>query len=138
MPSDQLKKLILANAAEIVRLYSRIHETLRFRGQSPEQTEEWSRACLEFHTRYDSLAFPGGYRGALDRIAAGDPQAMEAAVCFLECRPYFFRSGYMFKDILRKCKRAPLSEEQALRLHIVNEKLAEWQQRKQAKKRKKW
>ena len=25
---------------------------------------------------------------------------VEAAICFLECRPYFFRSGYMFKDIL--------------------------------------
>ena len=138
MPSDQLKKEILANAAEIVRLHARIRETLRFRGRSPEQTEEWSRACSEFHTRYEALAFPGGYEGALDRIAAGDPQTMEAALCFLECRPYFFRSGYMFKDILRKCKRAPLSEEQASRLNIISEKLAEWRQRKQAKKRKQW
>jgi hypothetical protein len=73
-----------------------------------------------------ALAFPGGYEGALDRIVSGDPETMEAAICFLECRPYFFRSGYMFKDILRKCKRAPLSPEQTSRLQTIEGKLAEW------------
>ena len=45
-----------------------------------------------------------------------DSKAMKVAICFLECRPYFFKSGYMFKDILRKVKKAPLSDEQTLRL----------------------
>jgi hypothetical protein len=58
---------------------------------------------------------------------------MEAAVCFLEVRPYFFRSGYMFKDILRKCKRAPLSREQSARLEAVMAGLAEWRRRKNSK-----
>jgi len=46
--------------------------------------------------------FPLGYQGggASRRILYGDPEAMEAAICFLEVRPYFFRSGYMYKDIL--------------------------------------
>ena len=51
---------------------------------------------------------------------------MEAGICFLELRPYFFRSGYMFKDILRKCKQAPLSKSQAARLATVVEKFAAW------------
>lgn len=134
MDSDRLKEAILENASEITRLHSRIHQTLPFRGESPAQREDWERACAEFHARYDKLAFPGGYIGAFDRIAAGDPQAMEAAICFLECRPYFFRSGYMFKDILKKCKRAPLSEGQASRLKAVVEKIEEWKRRK-AKRR---
>jgi hypothetical protein len=32
----------------------------------------------------------------------------------------------MFKDILRKCKRAPLSGEQSARLKVIIEKLGEW------------
>jgi len=136
MDSDRMKERICENAAEIVRLHSRIHETLAQRSKSSERKREWELACAEFHARYEGLAFPGGYRGALDRISSGDTEAMEAAICFLECRPYFFRSGYMFKDILRRCRRAPLFPEQAARLKVIEQKLLEWRERKLAKKRK--
>jgi len=126
----RLKKTILDNAAEIVRLHSRIHETFKLRSQSAEKRDEWKQAFVELHNRYNMLAFPGGYDDALDRIISGDPEAMEAALCFLECRPYFFRSGHMFKSILRKCKKAPLSKVHTSRLNRVIEKLAEWRQRK--------
>jgi hypothetical protein len=131
--SNRLKERIRENAAEIVRLHSRIHETLADRAKSPEKRLKWEQACAEFHSRYDRLAFPGGYAGALGRISSGDTGTIEAAICFLECRPYFFRSGYMFKDILRRCRRAPLSKEQAERLGAIEEKLAAWRQRRQAK-----
>ena len=134
MDSDRLKQRIRESAAEIVRLHSRIHETLAHREKSPKKRREWEQACADFHARYDGLAFPGGYDGALQRISSGNPEAMEAAICFLECRPYFFRSGYMFKDILRRCRRAPLSPEQAARLGAIEERLADWKQRKQSKK----
>jgi hypothetical protein len=130
MDPDLVKEAVLKNALEITRLHSRIHETLRFRNENPAKRDEWERACAEFYARYDQLAFPGGYEGALERIVSGDPETMETAICFLECRPYFFRSGYMFKDILRKCKRAPLSEEQKLRLNAILEKVEEWRRRK--------
>jgi hypothetical protein len=88
------------------------------------------------HSRYAGLAFPGGYEGNfLEQILNGDPQAMETAICFLEVRPYFFRSGYMFKDILRKCRQAPLSSAQAARLKTVEKRLLEWKERKLAKKK---
>jgi hypothetical protein len=110
-------------------------ETYAQRSKSSEKMQEWKQACAEFHSRYAGLAFPGGYQGnVFDRILSGDPQAMETAVCFLEVRPYFFRSGYMFKDILRKCRRAPLTAEQAARLKVIEEKLEQWRQRKQSKK----
>jgi hypothetical protein len=132
-----MKQRIRENAAEIVRLHSRIGETYARRSQSPERMQEWEKACAEFHARYDSLAFPTGYQGggALRRIEYGDPEAMEAAICFLEIRPYFFRSGYMFKDILRKCRRAPLSTAQAVRLKTVEKRLLEWREQKLAKKK---
>jgi hypothetical protein len=131
----RLKRQILENTTEIVRLKARIKETLRDRGKSLAKRLEWEQACAEFHQRYAGLAFPGGYNGALERISSGDPETMEAAICFLECRPYFYRSGYMFKSILPRCRRAPLSPNQAARLKTIETKLAEWRQRKLSKRR---
>jgi hypothetical protein len=126
MDSERLKTTIRENANELARLHALIHETLLHRGEGALQREQWEAACAEFHARYDSLAFPGGYNGALDRISSGEALAMEAGLCFLECRPYFFRSGYMYKDIVRRLKRAPLSEPQASRLTVIQERLKEW------------
>ena len=68
-----------------------------------------------------------------ERVMAGDPQTVESAICFLEVRPYFFRSGYIFKDLLRKCPRAPLSTDQAARLRVIEQRLLAWRERKLAK-----
>jgi len=130
MDSKRIKETIRKNAAEIVRLHSRIHEAVRNRNESAKKRLEWEQTCAELHRRYSNLAFPGGYAGALERITSGDPNTMETAICFLECRPYFFRSGYMFKDILRRCRRAPLSPQQAARLQTIEVKLADWKKRK--------
>lgn len=134
-PSDQIKLLIERNSEEVRRLDGRIHETLALRDVSPEKREEWKRACEAFHRRYDELAFPGGYEGAMDRLVAGDPETMEAAICFLELRPYFFRSGYMFEALLRKAKHAPLSAEQRARLQFVADSFRAWKVSKREKKR---
>jgi hypothetical protein len=134
MDPDRIKELIRKNAAEIALLHSRIHETVKHRTKNPEKRREWEQACAEFHARYEGLAFPGGYRNALERISRGDPEAMEAAICFLELRPYFFRSGHMFKAILPRCRRAPLTSEQAARLKTIEQKLVEWRKRKLSKK----
>lgn len=124
--TEAMKELLTRNAEEIRRLHDRIHETVRHRDKSVEQKERWQRACAEFHARYDKLAFPGGYNSALDRILSGDTEAIEAALCFIELRPYFFRSGYMFKALLPKLKRAPLSASEAGRLQAVLTAYAEY------------
>ena len=134
----QLRTKMIENAAEINRLHSRIHETFRLRTQSEESQREWSEACHEFHARYDQLCLPGGWdSGFYDRILAGDSTAIEVALCFLEVRPYFFRSGYHWKAILQKCKRAPMSGEQAERFTGLLTKYEAWRKRKskQAAKR---
>jgi len=123
---------IMRNAEKITQLKARIDETVKYRDKNEHKKKEWQKACSDFHEQYDSLAFPGGLDGAYERIIEGDAQAMEAAICFLECRPFFFRSGYMFKDILRKAKKAPLSEDQKARLHHVVEAYDEYRQNKHA------
>ncbi|WP_263352506.1 hypothetical protein [Acidicapsa acidisoli] len=130
MTSDELKKIMLDNAAEITRLHSRIHATYALRKESSEKWQDWEKACDDFHSRYTKLAWPvtSGAEGWLDTISSGDVDAVEAALCFLECRPYFFRSGYMYKDILRKIRRAPMPPEQATRLKVILEKWALYQQ----------
>lgn len=133
MTSEDIKQQLLANAREITRLNRRIDETVRNRSKSAADLQEWKSACAEFHNRYEVLAFPGGYEGAHERILAGDLNTIEVALCFLECRPYFFRSGYMYKAILRKVKQAPLSQAQEQRLRLVLERVAQWQSARRAK-----
>jgi hypothetical protein len=82
----RLKRTILENTTELVRLNRRIEEALPERG-TPKGRKKHEQACAEFHARYTELAFPGGYEGALERILTGDTETMEAAICFLECRP---------------------------------------------------
>jgi hypothetical protein len=45
MIPENLKKLMLRNAAEINRMHARIHETPKVRDQSPEKWQEWMQAC---------------------------------------------------------------------------------------------
>lgn len=129
--TEAIKEVLGQNADEIRRLHSRIHETVRNRGKSEEQKERWQRACAEFHARYNDLAFPGGYDGAGQRILAGDSVAIETALCFVELRPYFFRSGYMFKALLPKLKRAHLTQSQSDRLQAVLSAYAAWRRARQ-------
>ena len=66
---ERLRATMLENAAEINRLDSRIHETFKRRSESVEAKQEWSRACAEFHARYEELCIPGGWdTGFLERI----------------------------------------------------------------------
>lgn len=131
---EQMRAQMIENAAEIDRLHSRIHETYSLRTEGTDSYQEWSRACHEFHERYGQLCMPGGWdSGFMDRLKAGEFHTVEAALCFLEVRPYFFRSGYMWKDLLRKCKRVPMNDEQASRFIAILERYSEWKENREAK-----
>jgi hypothetical protein len=125
---------MLRNAEKINQLHARIHETVKHRDKNEHKRKEWQRACADFHAQYDSLAFPGGSRAADERLLEGDPKTMEAAICFLECRPYFLHSGYMWRSFLRKAKRAPLLPDQRARLEQVVADYAEYRKLRNAKK----
>jgi hypothetical protein len=49
MDSGRIREKIRQNATEIVRLHSRVHETVRHRQESPKKRLEWEKACAEFH-----------------------------------------------------------------------------------------
>lgn len=116
----------------MARPHHRVHETVKTRGRDQASHDEWAAACAEFHSRYNELAFPGGYEGAEARIAEGDRYTIEAALCFLESRPYFFRSGYMRQRLLRKMKRAAFTREESERFHAVLGRVEEWRRRNAA------
>ena len=86
MDTERIRETIDRGAREITKLRQRIDETFAHRGEGKAQRDLWSNACSEFHSRYAELAFPGGYDGVDERILAGEPLAVEAAICFLECR----------------------------------------------------
>ena len=113
------KSRIQQNALLIAELHQRIHETCTHRDDSEHSRAIWKGACSEFHNRYDELAFPGGTSGIRERLRGGDNQAIEYAIDFLEVRPYFFRSGYMYKDFLRVLRNCALSETQRRRYDQV-------------------
>ena len=72
---EQLRVMMIENAAEINRLHRRIHEIAKRRPESEELRQEWSKACDEFHARYSELHIPyGPHPEFYDRILAGDPE----------------------------------------------------------------
>jgi hypothetical protein len=126
MSSARIKDRMQQNAAEIVRLHKRIHETVKERSTSDAGRLAWKQACADFHQRFSQLAFPGGYGEALEKFRSRDTSVVEPALCFLEMRPYFFRSGYMFNTLLRRMKHIPLMPHQRARLDAVRARQAAW------------
>ena len=124
---EKLRAQMIENAAEINRL-RHLNDDSVWNGQEPPDIgRSRSEVCNEFQTRVPQLCVPGGWDvDFLDRLKAGDYSTVEAALCFLEVRPYFFRSGYLWKDLLRKCKRVPMSDEQSSRLQALLKRYEEW------------
>jgi hypothetical protein len=104
--------LIESNA----RALRELHEGLKHPG--PEDQDRVA-AISQYFQRYDQLAFPGGLERGLASLAAGDAQSVESAVAFLEIDPLFHRSGYIKVDLIRRLKRAQLTEDQKSRLQKV-------------------
>lgn len=108
-----------AATVRLHQLHEAVHETFRTRDESEESRTRWRDACAQFHREYNALAFPGGLDEGLARVRAHDPEAIELAIQFLELDPYFFRSGYIKAELLRRLKRAPLTKSQQQRLRNV-------------------
>jgi hypothetical protein len=130
MTSDRVKQLMSDNAAVLRQLHERIGETFKKRHLGPAQAKAWSDACREFHDRYDRLAMPGGYGAVLEGLERGDPGAIDIALCFVELRPYFFRSGYMYTLLMRRLKTCAKTPEQAERHARVVERAAAWRRQR--------
>ena len=134
---DQLRTMsfksqIQQNARVIAKLHQRIHETFAYRDDNDQSRSLWKDACSEFHNKYNELAFLGGTSGIRERLRAGDEEAIEYALDFIEVRPYFFRSGYMYKDFLRVLKNCSLSDGQRERYDRVRSQYDEYRDQRRS------
>ena len=126
------KNVIRANAELIVTLRQRIGETGAKRDESDEHWQQWLAACSDFRDSYNRLAFLGGVDSARARIRSGDPSAIEYALDFIELRPFFFRSGYMYNDFMRVLRNCPMSETQTKRYNVIREKYDQYRKRRKS------
>lgn len=131
---DELKRMMLDNAEKINRIMVRIKETVRSRDNGPSQEKAWRDACRDLHEKYDDLAFPYDLRTVEAGLVAGDTNIVDAVLCFLEIRPYYFRSGYFFSWFLRRMKRAKLTKESRARYEAVLARQREWELLKMRRK----
>ncbi|WP_329913968.1 hypothetical protein [Stenotrophomonas sp. SMYL86] len=118
-PRAPMERLIRANADEINRLRQAIREAAGARWRGPEEMQRHTAACAEYNQRYEQLAFPGGYANALKKLAEQDPNTVDVVLTFLEVRPYFFRSGYMWKTLLKRVQRVPMGAKQQARMQKI-------------------
>lgn len=128
---------ILENESKINKLHQLIKTTFSNRDDSKECYQSWQNACDTFHQNYSFLVFScNGYVGEEDLVMllTQDSQcgvyAREFAICFIELRPYYFRSGYLYKRLLRKLKHAALTQEQLERYYKVKKAYQQYCQSK--------
>ena len=126
------KSQIQQNARVIGQLHQRIQETFAHRDDDDHSRALWQDACFEFHDKYNELVFPGGTTEIRERLRAGDMRAIDYALDFIEVRPYFFRSGYLYKDFLRVLRNCPLSHSQRKRYDQLKANYDKYRQRRRA------
>lgn len=111
--------VIRKNTEIIYRIHKAIHSTLPDRDKSPSHFEAWENACTEFHNNYSELSYFYKYDDCRKELRQGNNELIEYSLCFLEVRPYYFRSGYLYKDLIRVLKNCPLTNSQMNRYNSV-------------------
>lgn len=110
-----IRPQISENAARLRAMYAEIERSF---SEQPHGAAH-SAACAAYHRAYDGLAFPGGLERFRQRLKCFEPGAVDEAVGFLEADPWFNCSGYIKEEIVRRLKRAALTERQRNRLASV-------------------
>ena len=113
------KLVIQENTKRIRELHGKMHSTLRGLAYGTSTVADQEQAAATFKAEYDALAFPGGFDAGMRLLESGDPDIIEYALAFLEVWPYFYRSGYMRKKIIRLLKRVTLDSDQSTRFERV-------------------
>ena len=106
----------------LFRLYKHFKSTIEHRNKSKVEEQKWLDALSEFNEQYRQLSFLNGIEDYRSELRSGNKEAIEYAVCFLEVRPFFHRSGYMWVDLLRVLKNCQLSTSQRKRYEAVKQR----------------
>ena len=113
-----------ARVETLQRLHRAVTETsdVRWRTKAPEDVVKWQEA-VERWENYSGwgdqkfYVFENDY--FLKALAAGEADAKECAITFLEHDCYYFRSGYMKAKLLTRLKHLDLTQSETRRLQNV-------------------
>jgi hypothetical protein len=121
---------IRKNEIIINRLHKTMHSANEQKNKSIAHLEAWKATCREFHENYSRLIYLFQFSDYRVELRGGNTEAIEYAISFIEVRPYFFRSGYLYKDLIRVLRSCPLNKSHRERYQIISERYKEYQQQK--------
>ena len=87
-------------------------------GLRDRDPDAYGRLLNEFGAHMHG-AYPKGTPDLYHDLKNAKPRAIDTATAFLEADPWFFRSGYLKAQLIRRLKRVTLTAEQAERLQRV-------------------
>ena len=113
-----------ARVETLQRLHRAIDETseIRLRTQSQEDIAKWHKAVerwKDYSGWGDQKFYVFESDCFLKALAAGEADARECAITFLEYDCYYFRSGYMKAKLLTRLKHLDLTQAETRRLQKV-------------------
>ena len=115
-----------AKVAELTRLHKLAHELsdLRLRTGKAEDIERWEKAVKDWK-EFSGFGYPETKfyffenQTFLAALSAGDAEAKESAIKYLEFDPYYYRSGYIKSKLLVHLKHIKLNASEIKRLQKV-------------------
>ena len=115
-----------AKVSELNRLHKSLHELsdLRWRTQKAEDISRWEKVVKDWK-EFSGFGYPEikfyffENQTFLAALSAGDADAKESAIRFLEFDPYYYRSGYIKSKLLVRLKNIKLSASEVKRLQKV-------------------
>ena len=114
-----------AKVSELNRLHKSLQELsdLRWHTKKAEDIARWENAVRAWK-EYSGFGEDANFyffenRDFLAALAAGDADAKEYAIKFLEFDPYYYRSGYIKSKLLVRLKNIKLSASEVKRLQKV-------------------
>ncbi|MEP1536500.1 MAG: hypothetical protein ABJQ34_06950 [Paracoccaceae bacterium] len=95
---------------EVNELHAALWKAVEHRGKSPHQREQWHRAADAFNNHQSPIddLIDRCFEYGLER----DSDLRRFAFAYIDEDPYFFRSGYILEDLLRRVKRLTLSTDE--------------------------
>ena len=115
-----------AKVAELNRLHKLVHESseLRWHSGKAEDIESWEKAVKDWK-EFSGFGYPEmkffffENQTFLAALSAGDAEAKESTIKFLEFDPYYYRSGYIKSKLLVRLKHIKLTASEIRRLQKV-------------------
>lgn len=114
-----LTKEQIADVEHCVNTHQRrVHITSACRDQGKKARAEWHEACDAWH-RIRHIADFMWSSVFLEKLRSSDKEAICDAILFLECDPWYYRSGYLKAKFVQGLKLASLSDRDRSRLRKV-------------------